>query len=126
LKQLKHPIKPEREAMTSFYIAEQSATRPQAKLSERRALTRFSWQGTAVMRILPGGQDVLGVVLDVSETGCGVEFGIGIPAEVGTPVEVDLNVRGATMKRAGVIRYIEVIRRIERETRAGIEFIRNR
>jgi hypothetical protein len=111
--------------MALFHIAEQSALRRQAKLSERRARTRFSWQGTAVMRILPCGPDVLGVVLDVSETGCGVEFGVGIPAEVGTSVEVDLNVRGATMKRAGVIRYIEVIRRIERETRAGIEFVRS-
>jgi hypothetical protein len=109
--------------MALFHIAEQSATRRPAKLSDRRARTRFSWQGTAVMRILPGGPDVLGVVLDVNETGCGVEFGIEIPAGVGTPVELDLNVRGATMKRAGVIRYIEVIRRIERETRAGIEFI---
>jgi hypothetical protein len=111
--------------MATFHIAEQSATRRAAKLSERRARTRFSWQGTAVMRILPDGPDVLGVVLDVSESGCGVEFGIGIPAQVGTSVEVDLNVRGAMMKKAGVIRYIEIIRKVERETRAGIEFIRS-
>jgi c-di-GMP-binding flagellar brake protein YcgR len=81
------------------------------------------WPGTAVIRIQPYGPDVLGVLLDLSEGGCGVEFGIGIPAQVGAPVEVDLNVRGVTLRRAGVIRYIEVIRRVERETRAGIEFI---
>jgi c-di-GMP-binding flagellar brake protein YcgR len=81
------------------------------------------WPGTAVIRIQPYGPDVLGVLLDLSEGGCGVEFGIGIPAQVGAQVEVDLNVRGVTLRRAGVIRNIEVIRRVERETRAGIEFI---
>jgi hypothetical protein len=78
------------------------------------------------MRILPGGQDVLGVLLDVSESGCGVEIGIDFPAAIGAQVEVDLNVRGSRMKRAGVIRHIQVIRRTERETRAGIEFIDDR
>jgi hypothetical protein len=52
-----------------------------------------------------------------------VELGIAIPAQVGAQVEVDLNVRGVRLKRRGVIRHIDVIRRIERETRAGIEFV---
>jgi c-di-GMP-binding flagellar brake protein YcgR len=76
-----------------------------------------------VIRILPYGPEVLGALLDISEGGCGVEFGIAIPAQVGTQVEVDLNVRGERLKRTGVIRNINVIRRIERETRAGIEFV---
>ena len=76
-----------------------------------------------MIRILPYGPDVLGVLLDLSESGCGVEIGIAIPAQVGARVAVELHVRGVTLERAGVIRYIDVIRRIERETRAGIEFI---
>jgi c-di-GMP-binding flagellar brake protein YcgR len=76
-----------------------------------------------MIRILPCGPEVLGALLDVSECGCGVELGIAIPAQVGAQVEVDLNVRGVRLKRMGVIRHIAVIRRIERETRAGIEFI---
>jgi hypothetical protein len=81
------------------------------------------WPGTAVVRILPYGPDVLGVLLDLNESGCGVEIGIAIPAQVGDQVEVELHVRGVALERAGVIRYIDVIRRTERETRAGIEFI---
>jgi hypothetical protein len=76
-----------------------------------------------VLRILPYGPDVLGVLLDLSESGCGVEIGIALPAPVGAEVEVELNVRGVTLARSGVIRYIDVIRRMDCETRAGIEFI---
>jgi len=109
--------------MASYPLSDPGAPDPAAKPSERRAQRRLFWPGTAVIRILPYGPDVLGVLLDLSEAGCGVEIGIAIPAQVGTQVEVDLNVRGVTLRRAGVIRYIDVIRRIERETRAGIEFI---
>ncbi len=91
--------------------------------TERRTLPRFSWQGTAVIRILPCGPEVLGALLDISECGCGVELGIAIPAQVGAQVEVDLNVHGVRLKRTGIIRHIAVIRRIEKETRAGIEFV---
>jgi hypothetical protein len=90
---------------------------------ERRAHPRFFLQGIAVIRILPYGPDVLGALLDLSEGGCGIEFGIGIPAQAGAQVEVNLNVRGLTLQRAGIIRRIEVIRRMEKETRAGIEFV---
>jgi hypothetical protein len=102
--------------------SKQRAASLAAAQTERRAHTRFFLQGTAVVRILPYGPDVLGALQDLSEGGCGVELGIAIPAQVGTRVEVDLNVRGVTMKRVGVIRRIDVTRRIERETRAGIEF----
>lgn len=91
--------------------------------AERRAHPRFFFQGTAVIRILPYGSDVLGVLLDLSEGGCGIEFGIAIPAQVGTQVEVNLNVRGLTLVQAGVIRRIDVIRSTEKETRAGIQFM---
>jgi hypothetical protein len=109
--------------MASFQISKCSAPGLAASPTERRSQRRLFWQGTAVIRILPYGPDVLGVLLDLSESGCGVEIGIGLPAQVGAQVEVDLNVRGVTLQRAGVIRHIDVIRRIERETRAGIEFI---
>jgi hypothetical protein len=81
------------------------------------------WPGTAVIRILPSGPHVLGVLLDLTESGCGVEIGIAFPAQVGAQVDVELHVRGVALERSGVIRYIDVIRRGERETRAGIEFI---
>ena len=109
--------------MAQSRILERIAARSHAWPAERRGERRLFWPGTAVIRIQPYGPDVLGVLLDLSEGGCGVEFGIGIPALVGAQVEVDLNVRGVTLRRAGVIRYIEVIRRVERETRAGIEFV---
>ena len=109
--------------MAQPQIVERIAPRPHAWPPDRRGVRRLFWPGTAVIRIQPYGPDVLGVLLDLSEGGCGVEFGIGIPALVGAQVEVDLNVRGVTLRRAGVIRYIEVIRRVERETRAGIEFV---
>ena len=53
---------------------------------ERRASLRFQWKGTASIRILPDGPDVLGVLLDVSEGGCGIELGMAIPAQVGAKV----------------------------------------
>ena len=109
--------------MASFPVSDRGAPDPAVKPAERRAQRRLFWPGTVVIRIQPYGPDVLGVLLDLSESGCGVEIGIAIPAQVGAQVEVELHVRGVTLQRAGVIRYIDVIRRIERETRAGIEFI---
>jgi PilZ domain len=109
--------------MASFPISGRNEPDLGSKQAERRVQRRLFWPGTAVLRILPYGPDVLGVLLDLSESGCGVEIGIGIPAQVGAQVEVELNVRGVTLARSGVIRYIDVIRRGERETRAGIEFI---
>jgi hypothetical protein len=109
--------------MASFPVSDRGAPDRAARPAERRAQRRLFWPGTAVIRILPYGPDVLGVLFDLSESGCGVEIGIAIPAQVGAQVDVELHVRGVTLQRAGVIRYIEVIRRIERETRAGIEFI---
>lgn len=112
--------------MASFPISNRNAPDISPRPTERRAQRRLFWPGTAVLRILPYGPDVLGVLLDLSESGCGVEIGIAIPAQVGAQVEVELNVRGVTLARSGVIRNIDVIRRIERETRAGIEFIEPR
>ncbi len=109
--------------MASFQVSDRSAACPAEGRGERRAQRRLFWPGTAAIRVLPNGPDVLGVLLDLNESGCGVEIGIGIPAQVGAEVEVELNVRGVTLARAGVIRYIDVIRRAERETRVGIEFI---
>jgi len=91
--------------------------------SERRTQPRFSWKGTVSLRILPDGPDLVGVLLDMSEGGCGVEMGMAIPAAVGDKVHVNLNVQGLTLKRVGILRNIQVIRQVERETRAGIEFI---
>ena len=109
--------------MASFPNSEIRAADPASKPAESRAQRRLFWPGTAVIRILPSGPDVLGVLLDLTESGCGVEIGIAFPAQVGAQVDVELHVRGVALERAGVIRYIDVIRRIERETRAGIEFI---
>jgi hypothetical protein len=109
--------------MASFPNSEIRAAVPASRPAESRAQRRLFWPGTAVIRILPSGPDVLGVLLDLTESGCGVEIGIAIPAQVGAQVDVELHVRGVTLARAGVIRYIDVIRRGERETRAGIEFI---
>ena len=109
--------------MASLPNSECRAPDPAPRPAERRVQRRLFWPGTAVVRILPYGPDVLGVLLDLNESGCGVEIGIAIPAQVGDQVEVELHVRGVALERAGVIRYIDVIRRTERETRAGIEFI---
>ena len=109
--------------MASFQISERGAPGRGAEPEEQRVEKRLFWPGTAVIRILPNGPDVLGVLLDLNETGCAVEIGIGIPAQVDAQVEVDLNVRGVTLARAGVIRYVDVSRRAERVTRTGIEFL---
>jgi len=90
---------------------------------ERRASLRFQWKGTASIRILPDGPNLLGVLLDVSERGCGIEFGLAIPAQVGAKVKVNLQVQGLTLARMGILRNMRFIRSVERETRAGIEFI---
>jgi c-di-GMP-binding flagellar brake protein YcgR len=93
---------------------------------ERRASLRFQWKGTASIRILPDGPNVLGVLLDLSEGGCGIELGMAIPAQVGAKVKVDLRVQGLTLTRMGILRNIQLIRSVEKETRAGIEFIEGR
>jgi len=108
--------------MASFPNSEIRAADPASKPAESRAQRRLFWPGTAVIRILPSGPDVLGVLLDLTEAGCGVEIGIAFPAQVGAQVGVELHVRGVALERAGVIRYSDVIRRGECETRAGIEF----
>jgi c-di-GMP-binding flagellar brake protein YcgR len=90
---------------------------------ERRAYRRFQWKGTASIRILPDGPNFLGVLLDLSEGGCGIEFGLAIPAQVGAKVKVDLQVQGLTLARMGILRNMRFIRSVEQETRAGIEFI---
>jgi hypothetical protein len=88
----------------------------------QRSAPRFYWKGTASIRILPQGPDVVGVLLDLSEGGCGVELGMALPAEVGALVEVGLRVHDLTLKQRGVLRNIRFIRHVEKETRAGIEF----
>lgn len=75
------------------------------------------------MHILPGGPDVVGVLLDISEGGCGIEVGMAIPAPMGARVKVDLFFSGLTLSRIGILRNMQVIRHVEKETRAGIEFI---
>jgi c-di-GMP-binding flagellar brake protein YcgR len=102
---------------------EGSAESTPGSLVERRAFLRFQWKGTASIRILPDGPDFLGVLLDVSERGCGIEFGLAIPAKVGAKVKVDLQVQGLTLARTGILRNMRFIRSVEKETRAGIEFI---
>ena len=99
------------------------ALNPPGAAANRRVHTRFEWKGTASLRILPNGPEVLGVLLDLSEGGCGIELGMAIPAEVGSRVFVELFVRDLTLKRKGVVRRIELIRRTEKETRAGIQFM---
>jgi len=99
---------------------------PGGRPVERRASLRFPWKGTASMRILPDGPDVLGVLLDLSEEGCGIELGMAIPGQVGAKVKVDLRVQGLTLTRMGILRNIQLIRSVEKETRAGIEFIEGR
>ncbi len=103
--------------------SEHGAGSPPGYPAERRAEPRFHWKGTVSIRILPNGPDVAGVLLDVSEGGCGIELGMAIPAQVGAKVKVDLYVHGLTLKRMGILRSIQIIRRMEKETRAGIEFI---
>ena len=109
--------------MTQSQILERITRRPHSWPLNRRTERRLFWPGTAVIRILPYGPDVLGVLMDMSAGGCGVELGIDMPAEVGAEVEIDLNVHGLSMRRRGVIRNISLIRRTEPETRAGIEFV---
>jgi c-di-GMP-binding flagellar brake protein YcgR len=109
----------------AFFQIESERKAPSLTVSQtsRRAHPRFFLQGTAVIRILPYGPDVLGALLDLSEGGCGIEIGIAIPAQVGARVSLDLNAHGVTLKRTGIIRRINVIRRSEKETQVGIEFI---
>lgn len=102
---------------------EWSAGSPPGSPVERRVFLRFQWRGTASIRILPGGPNFLGVLLDVSEGGCGIEFGMAIPAQVGAKVQVDLQVQGLMLARMGIVRNLRSIRSVEKETRAGIEFI---
>ena|ERR1035438_5257778 len=109
--------------MATSQVSQSSLRRPNLWPPDRRTERRLLWKGTAAIRILPYGPDVLGVLLDLSAGGCGVELGIGMPAEVGAQVEIDLSVHGMTLRRRGVIRNICLIRRSEPETRAGIEFV---
>ena len=90
--------------------------------AERRNTPRFTWKGTVSIRVLPDGPDVVGVLLDLSEGGCGIELGMAIPAKVGSPVKVSLYLDGMTLNRMGILRNIQLIRHVEKETRAGIEF----
>src|ERR1035441_10104947 len=87
--------------------------------AERRITPRFTWKGTVSIRVLPDGPDVVGVLLDLSEGGCGIELGMAIPAKVGAQLEVDLYLLGMTLKRRGILRNIQLIRHVEKETRAG-------
>ncbi len=103
--------------------SEQNAATLKPIQLDRRAHPRFFLQGTAVIRILPQGLDVLGAVIDMSIGGCGVEVGFAIPAQVGATVDVDLHVRGVSLRRSGIIRRIDLIRSMEKETRVGIEFV---
>jgi hypothetical protein len=90
--------------------------------AERRITPRFNWKGMVSIRVLPDGPDVVGVLLDLSEGGCGIELGMAIPAKIGAPVKVSLYLDGMTLKRMGILRNIQLIRHIEKETRSGIEF----
>ena len=98
-----------------------SGTQP-ASNAERRAVPRFEWKGTAAVRILPNGPDVLGVLVDISERGCGIELGIALPAAVGDKVKMDLHINGLSLTPIGIIRNIRQIRSVEKETHVGIEF----
>jgi hypothetical protein len=91
--------------------------------AERRITPRFTWKGMVSIRVLPDGPDVVGVLLDLSEGGCGIELGMAIPAKVGASVKVSLYLDGMTLKRMGILRNIQIIRHVEKETRAGIEFM---
>ena len=91
--------------------------------AERRIHPRYAWKGTVSIRVLPDGPDVVGVLLDLSEGGCGIELGMAIPVKVGASLKVSLYLDGMTLKRMGILRNIQLIRHVEKETRAGIEFI---
>ena len=69
-----------------------------------------------------GMHDVLGVLVDISERGCGIEIGIVLPAAVGDKVHLDLHINGLSLTPAGIIRNIRQIRSVEKETHVGIEF----
>ena len=111
------------EPMSWFSSKSESASGAQLAVhTERRAHQRFEWKGTAAVRILPNGPDVLGVLVDISERGCGIEIGIVLPAAVGDKVHLDLHINGLSLTPAGIIRNIRQIRSVEKETHVGIEF----
>jgi len=101
----------------------QGVSSPADNQAKRRAFQRFSWKGKVSIRVLPSGPDLVGVLHDLSERGCGVELGLEIPAHVGDHLNVDLYLEGVTLKRKGIIRHIRLIRDLDKETRVGIEFL---
>jgi hypothetical protein len=80
-------------------------------------------RGTVSVRVLPKGRAALGVLLDLSKGGCGIELGEVFAAAVDAEVEVEMFVRGVRLQRAGIVRYMKISSPSRRETRLGIEFV---
>lgn len=84
---------------------------------ERRVNARLPCLGTSGITFLPSGRKALGCPVNLSLGGCCIESDAAIPAVIGNCVDAYLRVEGSTMLVAGVIRHLN------KNTRAGIEFI---
>jgi c-di-GMP-binding flagellar brake protein YcgR len=88
-----------------------------AALRERRAHSRLSCRGLALLRILPEGPVIRGAVHNLSQGGCLIECEKAIPAEKSGLVEVQLDVGDFRLLLLGAIRHIEG------DTMVGIQFV---
>jgi c-di-GMP-binding flagellar brake protein YcgR len=84
---------------------------------ERRAQPRLRCKGTAEVRILHLGTTIAGTIDDLSAGGCCVLTEARFPPLEQPVVEVILTVNSSTLRVAGVIR------NVQKERRAGIEFV---
>jgi c-di-GMP-binding flagellar brake protein YcgR len=85
--------------------------------SDRRTQPRLRCSGTAKILILPDGPTLVGALENLSLGGCSFSCKSVIPAKLNARVEVQLDVRGFALRLLGEVRHID------KETRAGVEFV---
>ena len=109
----------------SPFLAE-SATEVLSSLGSwinRRAHPRLRERGTVSIRLSPNGPASLGVLLDLSRSGCGIELGSEFAAPVDANVEVEMFFGGVQLRRLGIIRYVKTASPTGRENRFGVGFV---
>ena len=82
----------------------------------RRAHPRLQCKGLAQIKLAPGEQPLPGWLMDLSISGCCIEWAEPVRGDVGSAIEIQLTVKGSVLRLMGVIRYIHG------KKRTGIEF----